>query len=338
MPSTPKSAQAWASCSPNGHCTTTCWPRSTSTSCGCAWRRPAPAGCSPTTSRRSSPKRSGSSLAEGLLDQPWLERGAEDLAVRGAEDLAVSWAVEHGINEHLAEVTERVSASVARTRRHVRQRLTQEINHWDARHADLLDQQASGRALKVRPETAEKRARDLERRLERRLAELDADEGLRPLPPVVAGGALVVPQGLLDRLAGRREQPVATYAKDTAEVDRRAIAAALAAEHGLGREPEEMPHNNPGFDIRSRSTDGHWVFIEVKGRILGAEDFSVTRNEVLYAKNADRYRLVLVSVHPDGPERDAIRYVANPFKDFQFGDFAADGVRGDWAKMWARGT
>ncbi len=58
---------------------------------------------------------------------------------------------------------------------------------------------------------------------------------------------------------------------------------------------------------------------------------------MLYAKNADHYRLVLVSVHPDGPQVDEIRYVANPFKDFQFGDFAADGVRGDWTQMWARG-
>lgn len=106
-------------------------------------------------------------LVEVLLGEAWLERGTEDLAV--------SWAVEHGSSEHLTEVTERVAAGVSRTRGHVRQRLTQEINYWDARHADLLDQQAAGRTLKIRPETAEKRARDLERRLEHRLTELDAD-------------------------------------------------------------------------------------------------------------------------------------------------------------------
>jgi hypothetical protein len=33
--------------------------------------------------------------------------------------------------------------------------------------------------------------------------------------------------------------------------------------------------------IRSLTADGHWVFIEVKGRILGAGDFVVTRHEVL---------------------------------------------------------
>lgn len=146
-----------------------------------------------------------------------------------------------------------------------------------------------------------------------------------------------MPAGLLERLAGRRDQPVATYAKDTAEVDRRAVAAVMAGERALGRQPEEMPHNNPGFDIRSLTQDGHLVFLEVKGRIEGAEDFSVTRNEVLFGKTADRYRLALVRVSMQGAEHDEVRYLQEPFKDFDFGDFAADAVRGDWAAMWSRG-
>lgn len=79
------------------------------------------------------------------------------------------------------------------------------------------------------------------------------------------------------------------------------------------------------------------MFVEVKGRIAGAADFVVTRNEVLYGRNADRYRLALVAVSPDGPDHDEVRYVLDPFRGFDFGDFAADGVRGDWATMWARG-
>jgi hypothetical protein len=175
-------------------------------------------------------------------------------------------------------------------------------------------------------------------RPEKRLAELATDEALRPLPPVVAGGALVVPQGLLDRLSGRRDASVATYARDTAVVDRRAVAAVLAAERRLGRAPEEMDHNNKGFDIRSLSPDGHYVFIEVKGRILGAEDFSVSRNQVLYGKNADRYRLALVSVHPDGPEHDRVGYLPDPFQRVDFADFAVDSVRFRWAEMWSRAS
>ena len=144
--------------------------------------------------------------------------------------------------------------------------------------------------------------------------------------------------GLLARLAGERGQPGATYARNTEEVDRRAVAAVMGAERALGREPQEMPHNNPGFDIRSLTDDGHYVFLEVKGRIEGAEDFTVTRNEVLYGKNAERYRLALVRVSQAGAGSDEVRYVADPFKGFDFGDFAADGVRGDWTEMWSKGS
>ncbi len=270
-----------------------------------------------------------SSGIDTLLDAPWL--------AAGLEDVAVSWAVEHGMSEHLADVRERVRAAVGRTRSQVKQRLEQEINYWDTRYTDLLDQQGAGRTLKIKPETAEKRARDLERRLEKRREELDADETLRPLPPVVAAGALVVPAGAIERLTGRRDRPASTYAKDTAEVDRRAVAAVMRAERFLGRDPQEMPHNNPGYDVRSLTPDGHWVFIEVKGRIAGALDFTVTRNEVLYGKNADRYRLALVTVSPDGADGDEVRYLVDPFRGVTFTDFAVDSVRWDWQEMWSRG-
>src|SRR5699024_2989126 len=46
------------------------------------------------------------------------------------------------------------------------------------------------------------------------------------------------------------------HAVDTVTSDRRAVALVLAAERALGRVPEEMPHNNPGFDIRSTTADG----------------------------------------------------------------------------------
>ncbi len=99
-----------------------------------------------------------------------------------------------------------------------------------------------------------------------------------------------------------------------------------------------MVHNNPGYDIESRADDGHLIFIEVKGRVTGAEDFWVTKTEALTGKNAATgFRLALVSVHPDGQDHDEIRYIANPFRDIDFGDFAATGIIGDWHKEWARG-
>ena len=268
-------------------------------------------------------------VATPVRDALWLSAGVETIAL--------DWAVTEGMPDELARTREVVTARVGQVRRLVRQRLTGEINYWDMRHADLLDQQSAGRHLKMKPETAHARARDLERRLEKRLADLDRDEELIARPPVVSASALVIPQGLLDKLLGRTPDP-ARIARDTALAERRAVDAILATEHSLGRVPEEMAHNNPGYDIRSRTAEGHWIFIEVKGRVLGAEDFWVTKTEALTGKNAATLsRLALVSVHPDGPEGDAVRYIVDPFRNVDFGDFAATGIVGDWEKEWERG-
>lgn len=265
-----------------------------------------------------------------VLEESWL--------ASGVEDLAVSWAVENGMASYVDEIRARVAAETERTRRFVRQRLLQEINYWDTRHADLLDAELAGKTLKIRPETAHKRARDLEVRFNRRMADLDRSELLQVRPPRVEGGALIIPQGLLDRLAGLRDGPPEAYARESAETERRAVDLVLAEERKLGRLPEEMAHNNPGYDIRSRTVNDRWIFIEVKGRVLGATDFHVTRTEVLTGKNCGRdFRLALVRVHPDGPAHDDVRYIVDPFRDVDFGDFVATDLGGDWNKEWIRG-
>ena len=94
-----------------------------------------------------------------------------------------------------------------------------------------------------------------------------------------------------------------------------------------------MPHNNPGYDIESRRPDGHLIFIEVKGRIEGAEEFWVTSTEALHGKNsAAGSRLAMVSVSAR-PARSStqVRYIVDPFRDVDFGDFAATGMIGQLA-------
>ena len=150
---------------------------------------------------------------------------------------------------------------------------------------------------------------------------------------------MVIPQGLVDRLMGKRTGPVSSYAKDTAEVDQRAIAKVMAAEYALGRTPEEMPHNNPGFDIRSVAQDGTVVKIEVKGRIEGATDFQITRREVLTAKNLENsYRLALVRVSQAGSEHDEVRYVERPFDLVGTEDFSITRFTVDWNSRWKEGS
>jgi superfamily II DNA or RNA helicase len=269
--------------------------------------------------------------ASSVFDQEWLRAGAEDTAV--------AWAIEHLLGDHRAEVYARVSHQVDRTRTEVRSRLIGQIKFWDGEHERLLGLQGAGRQLRMSPETAERRARELEYRLVTRMAALDGDAQLTEHPPVVAGAALVLPLGLLDQLGGASPVEVARVAGSTEEVDRRAVAAVLAAERALGGRPEEMPHHNPGFDVRSVRPNGQAVRIEVKGRIDGVDTLSITKNGVVTAKNlGDDYRLALVKISRDGAPNDAVRYLVRPFDDTDTTDFQALSYSKSWAQTWAQGA
>jgi Domain of unknown function (DUF3883) len=106
----------------------------------------------------------------------------------------------------------------------------------------------------------------------------------------------------------------------------------------LGRDPHEMAHNNPGYDVRSVEVSGVVIRIEVKGRISGADDFIITRNEVLTAKNlGDDYRLALVDVNPEGQQADRVCYLTRPFDHTGTDDFRVTRFTLNWAKTWAEG-
>jgi hypothetical protein len=170
------------------------------------------------------------------------------------------------------------------------------------------------------------------------MTELDQERQLSPLPPVVAGGALIIPQGLLERLRGARQEAAALHARETERVERIAVEAVLAAERALGRDPVEKPRNNPGYDILSSPPDGgRLLFIEVKGRVAGAPTFTITKNEVLHALNkGDDYVLALVRV--DGEEADEIRYLRRPFTGSNEVLFGVTSLIVDWNETFNRGA
>jgi hypothetical protein len=143
----------------------------------------------------------------------------------------------------------------------------------------------------------------------------------------------------LSHLEGEIAESAPIHAKETKTVERRGVDLVMRAERSLGRVPEEQAFNNKGFDVLSVAPDGTRYRIEVKARIDGAEDFFVTHNEVMLGKNAaPNYRLALVGVDPRGAEHDEVRYLADPFATTDLGGFDSTGIRGDWAKEWAKGT
>ena len=162
---------------------------------------------------------------------------------------------------------------------------------------------------------ARARADELETRLTRRRAELAQEDDLHNSPPTIVAAALVVPQGLLDELAGHPAASVDPAVK--AETDRRAVAAVLEAERTLGRIPEEQAHSNPGYDVLSIDpTTGACYFIEVKGHLPGTEQISVSRRQVGQShNNRDRWRLAVVSVPEDPDATPEVHYLIDPFKD-----------------------
>jgi molecular chaperone GrpE (heat shock protein) len=97
------------------------------------------------------------------------------------EGRAMSYAVQHLVPSHLRELQERKEALVSKALEAVKDRLTKEINYWDHRTQELKAQEAAGKQLRMNWQRAQERADNLQRRLERRLEELEQERKLAPL-------------------------------------------------------------------------------------------------------------------------------------------------------------
>ena len=160
-------------------------------------------------------------------------------------------------------------------------------------------------------------ADDLEARKTCRLRELEVESDLVNHAPTVVAAALVIPQGLVDRMSGglpsEMDQEVAR------ETDRRAVAAVIAAEQALGRAPIEQAHNNPGFDILSEDPRTGVVYqIEVKGHRPDTSEIKVRGPQVRQAKqNPGRFRLAVVRVPHEPNGRSIVSYFIRPFDTYE---------------------
>jgi hypothetical protein len=156
------------------------------------------------------------------------------------------------------------------------------------------------------------------------------------MPPTVVGGAVVVPAGLIQRLRGERgtgNPAIMTRLRE--RIERLAVDEVLRIERALGREPTEMPHDNPGFDVKSKDpSDGRILFIEVKGRVEDATTVTVSKNEILTGLNEkENFRLAIGVVGPD--DSTTVRYVTHPFKGDEDALFGVTSVNFNLAKLLA---
>jgi superfamily II DNA or RNA helicase len=253
---------------------------------------------------------------------------------RELEQKAQGHAVASVVPEHLAEVRGRKLELIDKTEAAVKDRLTKEISYWDHRAAQLkLQEQAGKTNARLNSDEARKRADALQGRLEKRMEDLKLERQLAPLPPVVLGGFLVVPAGLIAKMTGR-PAPATAESPDTRASARRAREIVMAIEQDLGFEPRDREVEKLGYDIESRIPGtGRLRFIEVKGRAAGAETITVTKNEILYSLNKPEDFILAIVEFLDGASH-RVHYLRCPFQ--REPDFGVTSVNYDLTELITR--
>ncbi len=278
------------------------------------------------------PLGAGEPKVDDILSRPecrWITR---DL-----EQKAKAYAIASVVPEHFDEVRSRKIELIAKTEAAVKDRLTKEISYWDHRAEELkLQEQAGKPNARLNSNEARKRADNLQTRLQKRMEELTFESQLSPLPPVILGGLLVVPAGLLAKLSPSSSQALSPLvARDTQESAARARKVIMQVERDLGFDPKDREAEKLGYDIESRVPGtGKLRFLEVKGRISGAETITVTRNEILYSLNKPE-DFILAIVEFDGDDHH-VHYVRLPFR--REPDFGVTSVNYSFSELLRRAT
>jgi hypothetical protein len=256
-------------------------------------------------------------LLADLLASDWIRADQEQRAL----GLAASTLVP----EHFSEVAGRRIAHVDKTLAAVHERLTKEIAYWSDRWIRLKEDQQAGKDVRLNLDNIQRSINDLNGRLENRKKELQSMRHVTNGTPVVLGGALIIPMGLLRKLRGEPEPyaATATFSADhaaRARIEKIAMDAVRAVEEARGCRVVDVSGQKCGWDITSYApaVDGKLPesrHIEVKGRIQGATTVTVTKNEIFGSWNQGaKYHLAIVLVGEDN-SIDGPHYISHPFKE-----------------------
>ncbi|PJB09708.1 MAG: RNA helicase, partial [Gammaproteobacteria bacterium CG_4_9_14_3_um_filter_38_9] len=247
-------------------------------------------------------------LIGDVLEAGWLNHNLEALAL--------NYASQQLVPEHYAEIKDRREKQVTKIHAAVRERLVKEINYQQDRAIKLQLDVEAGKQPRVAPEQFKRKAEELAARLEQRENELLAMKNVVSSTPVIIGGALVIPKGLLAFRKG--EIQFSADAETRSHIERIAMNAVMDVERNFGHEVKDVGAEKCGWDITSRppvNADGSIKpdrHIEVKGRAKGQNTITVSRNEIIYGLNqADKFILAIVIVDEDSHKGPY--YVRNPF-------------------------
>jgi superfamily II DNA or RNA helicase len=246
---------------------------------------------------------------EDKLNEDWLRQDLEKTAVRFA-------TVELAQN-HVTEVKARRIPEIDKVEQEVRARLKKEINFWDNRAAELREDEKAGKKTRLNWQNAQRRAEDLADRLKRRLELLEKERFISSQPPRVRGGMLVIPKGLLAAQASSTASAFSQDAEARKQIELAAMAAVIAAERALGNEPTDVSVQKVGYDILSYSPSSqHLRFIEVKGRIDGADTVMLTRQEIITSLHEPQ-KFILALVRVENGSAQEPRYVRGALQNHE---------------------
>lgn len=269
-------------------------------------------------------------LIQDILAAPWI--------VKDLEQVALAHASTELVPEHFDEVRSRREKAVDKTLAAVHERLVKEINFWSDRYIKLQEDIAAGKDVRLTLENVRRTIDDLTARRQSREKELLEMRHIVSATPVVLGGALVIPAGLLMQRKGLPGWSADAEAR--AHVERVAMRAVMEAERELGHTVIDVSAQKCGWDVTSlpKAADGRLLtsrHIEVKGRAKGQTTITVTRNEIMYGLNqADKFILAVVLV--DGDKHEGPFYVTKPFT--QEPGWAVTSINLDLAELLKRGV
>ena len=265
-----------------------------------------------------------------VLDAPWITDNLEAMALAHASGTLVP--------EHFREIKDRRERQVDKILGAVKERLVKEINYQSGRAIKLEMDVKAGKQPRFAPEQFKRRAEELSARLEQRIKELENKRHVISSTPVIVGGALIIPHGLLAQRNG--ETTFCADADCRSRIEQIAMRAVIDAEAAMGREVIDVSSQKCGWDITARPpmTDGKLPedrHIEVKGRAKGQSTITVSRNEVMYGLN-QKEKFLLAIVLVDADDYEGPFYVREPLT--QEPDWAVSSVNLDLETLLARST
>ncbi len=269
-------------------------------------------------------------LVSDVLDAAWISESIESVALKHASEKLAP--------EHYEEVKTRRERQATKILEAVNERLVKEINYWSDRYIKLTADVAAGRQPRVQPEMARRRVDELTARLEQRKNELEIMKNVVSSTPVIIGGVLVIPQGMLAQRKGEGNFSADPLARS--RIEGVAMQAVTEVERNFGHQVTDVSAAKCGWDITARPpiVDGRLLndrHIEVKGRAKGQSTITVSRNEIMYALNqSDKFILAIVIV--DGSDHEGPYYIRDPFS--QEPDFSVASINYDLSDLLSKST